>query len=220
MKKIIVLFLTVQFMFAISHKLFAQDNANMQEFGITAGAFTNFPANQDYLKKYMNVFYVGPYVRTGKHEFSVGIVYPLTTHGISFSDQKITPCVGATAGYKFYVWNVYSRENLFIHYSLQYLRFKGSYDVKYNNSDQQDRWTEKDMYINNVVGLGYNLFFDMEARFGFYYTLDYVIQQKGYQLRAPGFNDNSWSTSYIWNNISTNFGFLFKLGSLKKAVKP
>jgi len=107
MKKFIAILLTVQFMFTISHKLFSQSNSDMQEFGITAGALTNFPANQNYLKEYINMFYVAPYLRTGKHEFSAGIVYPLKTHGLFFNDDNINPRLGAIAGYKFYIFNVF-----------------------------------------------------------------------------------------------------------------
>ncbi len=219
MKRFIAILLTAQFMFIISHKLFSQSNTIMQEFGITTGAFTNFPANQNYLKENISVFYIAPYLRTGKHEFSAGIVYPLKTHGLYFNDNNINPRLGAMAGYKFYIFNVYGRENLFVHYSFQYLRFIGGSDVYYIWNNQSYHWTETDTYINNVIGLGYNLFFDINERFGFYYTLDYVISQAGYKLGTPGFNDNFWATQYIWNNLSTNFGFSFKLNSLKKKDK-
>ena len=72
------------------------------------------------------------------------------------------------------------------------------------------------MYINNVIGLGYNLYFDTEGRFGLYYTLDYLISQTGYKLAGPGSNTNSWTTQYVWNNLSTHIGLIFKLTSLKK----
>jgi len=182
MKRLIAILLTAQFMLIVSHKLYSQANSDMQEFGIAAGSFSNFPANQNYLKEYITVLYVAPYIRTGKHEFSAGIVYPLKTHNLFFSDYNINPRPGATAGYKFYIFNVYGRENLFVHYSFQYLRFTGNYDITSNN--QSYHWTETDTYINNVIGLGYNLFFDTDGRFGFYYTLDYVISQTGYKL-AP-----------------------------------
>ena len=107
-------------------------------------------------------------------------------------------------------------ENLFVHCNFQYLRFAGYWDKYYIGNNQTYRLTETDTYINNLIGLGYNLFFDTNERFGFYYTLDYVISQTGYKLGSPGFNDNSWTTQYIWNNLSTNFGFIFKLTSLKK----
>ena len=217
MQKLITILLTAQFMLITSHKLYSQSNSDMQEFGITAGAFSNFPANQNYLKEYMNVLYIVPYVRTGKHEFSAGIVYPLKTHNLFFNDYTINPRPGATAGYKFYIFNVYGRENLFVHYSFQYLRFTGNYDITSNN--QAYHWSETDNYINNVIGLGYNLFFDADGRFGFYYTLDYVISQTGYKLGTSGTNDKTWTTKYIWNNLSTNFGFIFKLTSLKKKTK-
>jgi len=211
--------LIIQLSVIISNKLFSQSNADMQEFGITTGAFTNFPANQNYLKEDINVFYITPYLRTGKHEFSAGIIYPLRTHGLYFNDNNINPRLGAIAGYKFYIFNVYGRENMFVHYSFQYLRFMGYYDKYYSLGNQPVRWTETDTYINNVIGLGYNLFFDTNERFGFYYILDYVISQTGYKLCAPGFNNNSWTTQYIWNNVSTHFGFIFKLTSLKKKDK-
>ena len=76
------------------------------------------------------------------------------------------------------------------------------------------------MYVNNVIGLGYNLFFDANERFAFYYTLDYVISQAGFKINSTGYNGSYWATQYTWNNISTGFGLIFKLGSLnKKAAK-
>jgi hypothetical protein len=219
MKRSIAILLAAQFMLLISAKLFAQSSSGMQEFGITTGAFTNFPANQYYLKEDISVFYIAPYIRTGKHEFSVGIDYPLTTHGLFFNNSNINPCAGFVAGYKFYIFDVFGRENLFVHYSFQYLRFRGSYDTYYSFSNQPYHFTETDTYINNVIGLGYNLFLDMNERFGFYYTLDYVISQPGYKLGTPGFNDNTWATRYVFNNVSTSVGFSFKLTPLKKKEK-
>ncbi len=217
MKRLITIVLTVQFMLVLSHKLYSQSESDMQEFGFTTGAFTNFPANQNYLKDNMSVLYFAPYIRTGKHEFSAGIIYPLKIYGLFFNEDNIDPRIGATVGYKLYLFNVYGRENLFVHYSFQYLRFKST--DKYFIVSNTYPWTETDMYINNVIGLGYNLFFDVNERFGFYYTLDYVISQAGYKLGPPGFIDKSWSTQFIWNNLSTNFGFSFKLTSLKKKDK-
>jgi hypothetical protein len=211
--------LTVQFMLLISHKLPGQTNANLQEFGITAGGFTNFPANQNYLKEDVGAFYISPYIRTGQHEFSAGIAYPLTAHALFYNDNNINPCVGAIAGYKFYVFDINGRENLFIHYAFQVLRFKGNYDIYPVWSYGVFHMTERDTYINNVIGLGYNLFFDIWRRFGLYYTLDYVISQTGYKLNTPDFNKNSWSTQYIWNNLSTHFGLIFKITSLNKIQK-
>ena len=219
MKRLISIFLIIQIVSSLSDKLFSQSNADMQEFGITTGALTNFPANKDYLTKNMSIFYAAPYIRTGKHEFSAGFLYPLKVDGLYFNDNKINPRLGAMAGYKFYVFNVYGRENLFVHYTFQYLKFKGDYDVYHSGNNQPDHFTETDMYINNVIGLGYNIFLDMNGRFGFYYTLDYVISQTGYRLGTTGYSNNAWTTQYIWNNLSTNVGFIFKLTSLKKKEK-
>jgi hypothetical protein len=219
MKRSVAILLTLQFIFLFSQHLFSQSSSDMQEFGIDAGALTNFPATQDYQKKNMSMLYVAPYVRTGKHEFSAGLIYPLTTHGLFFNDNNITPRLGAMAGYKFYIFNVFGRENLFVHYMFQYLRFRGNYDTYYSWSTEPFHWTETDMYINNVIGFGYNLFFDTRERFGFYYTLDYVISQTGYRLGAPANTGNTWATQYVWNKLSTNVGFSFKLTSLKKKVK-
>ncbi len=216
MKTMILVFLSAQFMLLVSINLFSQTNSNASEFGIAAGAFTNFPANQNYLKENMNVFYLAPYLRTGKHEFSAGLLYPLTTHGLYFTDSNINPRIGFVAGYKFYVFDVYGRENLFVHYSFQYLRFSGNFEGSYSLNNQIYHWTETDMYLNNVIGLGYNLFFDSNERFGFYYILDYVISQAGYKLVNPEFNGNAWATRYVWNNLSTNVGFIFKLTTIKK----
>ncbi|HTX88231.1 MAG TPA: hypothetical protein VMC08_04520 [Bacteroidales bacterium] len=197
----------------------AQSASDMQEFGIMAGSYSNFPANKDYLNKSMTVFYVAPYVRVGKHEFSLGMQYPLQTDALFYSSEHITPQPGFLAGYRFYIFNVFGRENLFVHYAFQYLRFRGEYDNLNMGINEPANWTEKDMYINNVIGLGYNVFFDMNGRFGFFYTLDYVISQRGYNITAPGYEDDSWTTRYIWNNLSTNLGFSFKICSLKKKGK-
>jgi hypothetical protein len=127
------------------------------EIGITTGHFSNFPANQDYMKKYVNVFFAGPYIRTGRHEFTIGMDFPLSIHALSFSDKNINPCAGAVAGYKFYIFNPAGRENLFIHYSFQYLRFKGNFDT-YPEGSSPLQWTETDTYINNIIGVGYTCF--------------------------------------------------------------
>ncbi len=219
LKWFMAILLITQFILVASEKIFSQSGSDVQAFGINAGAFTNFPANQDYLKDNMAVFYIAPYIQTGKHEFSAGFVFPLQTHGLFFSDDNIHPRLGAEAGYKFYIFDVYGRENLFVHYSFQYLRFMGSYDKYYQGTVQPYHFTETNVYINNVIGLGYNLFFDNNERFGFYYTLDYVISQAGYKIGTPKSNQNTWTTQFVWNNISTNIGFSFKLGSLKKKDK-
>lgn len=219
MKRFYAILLTLPFILILSHKLCSQSYPDIQELGVTAGAFTNFPANQNYLKENIGVFYVAPYVRTGKHEFSVGLVCPLKTHALYFSDNQVNPRIGAVAGYKFYLFDMYGRENMFIHYSFQYLRFKGVYDNYFSGSNQSVQMTEINTYINNIFGLGYNLFFDTNERFGFFYTLDYVISQTGYKIGTPNSSQESWATQYVWNNICTNVGFSFKLTSLKKKEK-
>jgi hypothetical protein len=219
MKSHILISLTVSLLILSSVSLFSQSNSDMQEFGITTGTFSNFPATQDYLKKSLTVFYAAPYIRTGKHEFSLGLVYPLANPGLAFSDNKLDPRPGAIAGYKFYIFNVWGRENLFVHYAFQYLRFKGDVTVAQGSPEQTSSWIETDMYINNVVGLGYNIFFDTQGRFGFYYTLDYVVSQTSYKLGAQGYTSDAWATNFVWNNLSTNLGFIFRITSLKKKMK-
>jgi hypothetical protein len=214
MKNLITIFLTAQFIF-ISGRLFPQSDAIRSELGVSVGEFTNFPCDRNYQKEDMTVFYVSPYVRTGRHEFSAGIVYELKYDALNFSDHKLTPCSGAVAGYKFYIFNPDGIENLFIHYSFQYLRFKDNLDITFSDGSLQ-RWTETDTYINNVIGLGYNVYFDPKERFGFFYTLDYVISQTGDKLAGPGYSEDSWTTRYVWNHLSTHLGFTFKLTSLQK----
>jgi hypothetical protein len=200
-------------------QLYSQNNEISQEIGITTGGFTNFPANQDYLKKYMSLVYIAPYYRIGRHEFSAGFTAPVSTDALFFNDRMVNPRLGAIAGYKFYVFNPYGRENLFIHYSFEYIRLKGTMDTYYNTIHQTYHWTETDTYINNVIGLGYNLFFDMNARFGLYYILDYMITQTSYKIGNQGFTSDSWTSKYVWNNLSTHIGFIFKLTSVDKKVK-
>ncbi|MEI6886433.1 MAG: hypothetical protein WCO02_18230 [Bacteroidota bacterium] len=219
MKKLIETFLITLFFVTFSQTLYSQADQVKQDFGISVGGFTNFPANQNYLTDYMSVMYVAPYIQVGRHEFSVGMTYPVSTQALFFQENDVNPYPGAIASYKFYVFNPYGRENMFIHYSFQYLRFKRGFEVPASSALPADYWTETDMYINNVIGLGYNIYFDMEERFGLYYTLDYVISQTSYNLHSSTVSNHNWNTQYVWNNISTHIGFIFKLTPLKKKVK-
>jgi hypothetical protein len=219
MKKCIFFISAIPLFFIASDKLFSQTGSGLPEFGLTAGAFSNFPANQNYLKDNISVFYLAPYIRVGRHEFSAGLDFPLGTPALNFSDSYIDPRPGAIARYKFYIFDVTGRENLFIHYTFQYLRFKGNFPNLDMGINEPDHWTETDTYINNVIGLGYNLFLDSKERFGFFYTLDYVISQTGYKLNTPGSTNNTWTAQYIWNNLSTHLGFSFRLTSIKKKAK-
>jgi len=216
MKRVISQFLIVFSVFAITFNLQGQSQKIESEFGVTLGGFTNFPANKNYLKEDISAFYLAPYLRAGKHEFSGGIVLPLQTKSLYLTDSKIQPRLGFVAGYKYYIFNIYGRENLFIHYSFQYLRFKESYETHYIWSYEPSQSTETNMYINNVIGVGYNLFFDNDERFGFFYNLDYVISQSGYKLGVPGPNHYDWKTHFSWNHLSTSVGFSFKIAPLKK----
>jgi hypothetical protein len=203
----------------ISDKIYAQPDEIHKEFGIMAGAFGNFPASKDYLDKNIKSFYIAPYIRAGRHEFLAGLLYPLKTDALFYPDSSINSRPGFTAGYKFYIFNPEGRENLFIHYSFQYLRFKGTYGKDYGGGIGVLSVTEKDMYINNVIGLGYHIFFDMNGRFGLYYILDYVISQTGYKTDQSAFSNDMWRSDFIWNNLSSNVGFIFKLMPIKSKVK-
>ena len=219
MKNFITILLTSVLITVFQTEVFSQTEPIPQEFGIAAGGLTNFPANKNYLTDYIGMFYAAPYIRTGQHEFFAGLLYPLTTKGLYFSSDNISPRPGFIAGYKIFVFNIYGRENMFIHYSFEYIRFKGDYDQTFSINNQTYHWTETDMYINNVIGLGYNLFFDMDRRFGLYYTLDYLVSQTGGRLVTQGYNNKVWFTQYVWNNLSNNFGFFFKLTPLNKKTK-
>jgi hypothetical protein len=218
MKTIIAVIIAMGFFYTVPGKLFSQSEPIKQDFGISAGGFSNFPANQHYMTDLKSVIYVAPYIQVGRHEFSVGFAYPVAIKGLYFSDDNINPNPGFIAGYKFYVFNPYFRENMFIHYSFEYLRYKSDYN-KVLTGDVSSSYTETDMYINNVIGLGYNVYFDTEGRFGLYYILDYLISQTSYKLNGNVPNSGTWMTNYIWNNLSTHFGLTFKLTSLKKKVK-
>ncbi len=217
MKSLIGILLSLLTVLMVTGNSYSQPEA--REFGISVGGYSNFPANQNYLKQNMGVIYVAPYVRAGRHEFSLGLQYPVAHKGLYYTENSINPMPGFIAGYKYYVFNAYGRENLFIHYAFEYLRFKGKYDVFYSQDNTTYNWTEKDMYINNVIGLGYNVFFDMNGRFGLYYTLDYLISQAGYKLNSPVYSSNTWNTDFVWNRLSTHIGLLFKITSFNKKEK-
>ena len=50
-KRFMVILLNVLFVFTTSSTVFSQSADVNQEFGVAAGAFTNFPANKNYLKE-------------------------------------------------------------------------------------------------------------------------------------------------------------------------
>jgi hypothetical protein len=210
-----------------TQSLRSQESETPKELGINVGGFSHFPANKNFMTDYKSMVYVAPYVRAGNHEFMAGLLYPLSTYGIYYTDKMLKPMPGFIAGYKFYVFNVYGRENMFIHYNFEYLRYKLTQDDLHVWNGTPNTITETDMYINNVIGLGYNVFFDMNARFGLFYTLDYVISQGGFRLATdepvpsyilPMVNSGTFVTKYFWNNLSNQIGFLFRLTPIKKKV--
>jgi hypothetical protein len=219
MKRMIILWVTTMVVSATTPLLHSQSLPVPSELGISVGGYSNFPANQHYLDEYMPALYIAPYLRTGKHEFSLGLNVPLAAHGLHFTDNTLSPRPGFIAGYRFYVFNIYGQENMFIHYSLQYLRFKGEVDTYPPDIPGPVKVTETDMYINNTIGLGYNLFFDSDERFSLCYILDYAVSQAGYKTPGAGANPDMWKTEYFWNRISTHIALSFRLTSLNKKQK-
>lgn len=215
MKKRKTIFLLFGFIIMIPLSLYSQYDRIRNEFGINAGGFTNFQASRDYSKNQINVLYIAPYILTHSHEFSLAFAYPLSTDALAYPENKIDPLPGFIAGYKFYLFDMTGNENVFLHYSFQYLHFSGNLD---NNTIQPPEvLKEKDMYINNLIGLGYTLYFDAHQRFGMYYIIDYIISQYGYQKGSPEITGQTWTTDYSWNRLSTHIGFSFKLTDLKKS---
>jgi hypothetical protein len=204
MKKYIAVSLFAAFMLLIPYNLFSQSTTLNREFGLTLGGFTNFPANKHYLDDNIKVISLAPYVIIGKHEFYAGIVYPLKANGLNWG-TKLDSRPGFVAGYKYYIFNKAGRENMYVNYSFQFLRFKGTPDVF------PDMSYEINDYINNVISLGYVVYFDRQQRFGMYYSLGYVISQGSYNNNYDSPSGNLWNAQYIWDHINTNVGFSFKL---------
>ncbi len=215
MKKSIKVLLLAMLMPFLSNHLYAQDGGLKREFGLSVGGFTNFPCNESFWDDHTSAITLAPSVRVGKHEFYGGMLYPLNQGGLATGDQLISK-PGAIAGYKFYLFNINGRENLYLNYSFQYLRFKGSYTSSGTFNDL--KVYENDTYINNVFSLGYVVFFDANQRFGFYYTLGYMISQASNKLGWESNHLDFWYSKYIWNNLSTNIGFGFKLKSFDKKM--
>jgi hypothetical protein len=214
MKKYTVSFLGAIFLL-ISYTSFSQSTALNREFGLAVGGFTNFPANKHYLDDNIKIISLTPYIIIGKHEFYAGILYPLNANGL-YSGEKLNSRPGATAGYTFYIFNKAGRENMYVNYSFQYLRYKGPFDVYPDPGFSPYKFTEKNTYINNVFSLGYVVYFDTQQRFGMYYSLGYVISQGGYQEYLNHNFRDQWTTQYIWDHINTNVGFSFKLKNFDK----
>jgi hypothetical protein len=215
MKKYFPVSLLAALLLMISINLFSQSTALNREFGLTVGGFTNFPANKHYLDDNIKVVSLAPYIIVGKHEFYAGILYPLNAKGLYsgwFAEQKLIARPGATAGYKFYIFNKAGRENMYVNYSFQYLRFTGTFVGGINNF----QWFETDYDINNVFSLGYVVYFDTQQRFGMYYSLGYVISQGSYKTTMEVPSYFPWKTKFIWNNVNTNVGLSFKLKSFDK----
>jgi hypothetical protein len=194
--------------------IFSQSAGLTREVGLTVGAFTNFPMNQNYLKDNIKGLpSLTPYVRVGRHEFFAGLILPSYT---SIYDLHLNPCLSATAGYRYYVFNPAGRENLYINYSFQYLWFKKNYDAYAYPSAVPYHVHLTEAYINNILSLGYVVFLDRNQRFGFYYSLGYIISQIGDKSVWEGQSSSVWYTHYIWNRLSTQVGFSFKLKSFDK----
>jgi hypothetical protein len=205
-----IFFLTVILIIAFAGQAFPQKDTT-GELGITFGGFTNFPANKDYLNKNHSAFYLAPAYRIGKHEFTLGISIPLNTDALFQTDSTIKSRPGFIAGYRFYFADIYGQEKFFIHYNFQYLRYSRDYEVLVMPKSTEAGWTEKDMYINNIIGLGYYLYLGSKNQCGFYYVLDYVISQRSYHVKGPFLEGHTWISEFVWNNLSTGLGFYIKL---------
>ncbi|HNY02541.1 MAG TPA: hypothetical protein PKG48_08140 [Bacteroidales bacterium] len=197
--------------------LFSQSApGDMNEIGILAGGFTNFPANRHYLEEDINFVYAAPYLRTGHHEFSAGLLYPLPAKGLYLANDRLSSRPGFVGSYKFTVFDVYARENLFLHYAFEYVTFSGKAAVVQPGTGLTETKTEKDRYFNHAIGLGYSLFFDRDGRFGLYYLLDYVISQTRYSVDAPSLPEGLKSSRTFWDHVGTQIGLSFKIVPLKK----
>ena len=213
MKKYITASVLAVSLLLISIGSFSQSIGLNREVGITLGGFTNFPSNQHFLDNNVKVISLAPYVTVGKHQFYAGILYPLNANGL-YSGAKLNSRPGATAGYTYYIFNKAGRENMYVNYSFQYLRFTGTFV----GGPSHYQYFETDYDINNVFSLGYVVYFDTQQRFGMYYSLGYVISQGSYQSTMEAPTHFPWKTQFIWNNINTNLGFSFKLKQFDKKV--
>jgi len=214
MKKHVLLFALAAIMLLGSINLYSQTNGLKREVGLVVGGFSNFALNKNYLKDNIKGLpYVAPYVRVGKHEFYGGLLWPFYE---TLSDHYLNSRLSAIAGYKYYVFNPSGRENLFVNYSFQYLGFKGGYDNYPPAGIPSIHSTRTQFYINNIFSLGYVLFLDPNNRFGFYYTLGYIIARESNKDESPFLIPSSFSSRYLWNRLSTNIGFSFKLKGFDK----
>jgi hypothetical protein len=189
---------------------------------LNAGAFTDFPCNQYYLKDNIKSISLAPYVRVGKHEFYAGMVCSIKkTNPTSTIKYDFRP--GAFAGYTFYVFNPAGRENMYLNYSFQYLNFKEN--INFEGSHLYPPNTSytiknKTSFINNVFSLGYVVYFDTQQRFGLYYTLGYVVSLNSIYNQSEAISLDERYSRFVWNNLCTNVGLSFKLKSFdKKAPK-
>jgi hypothetical protein len=196
MKKTTVSVIFLIISLTVSPCLFSQKDPLRKQFGISVGAFINPTFD---LEKTGGA-YVAFYRRIEKHEFSLGLIYPSHTQG-RLSNDDIKPTFGALAAYKCYLLDPVRRENLFVYYSLHVLRYCGSY-YYYTGSGGIHHAGETDTYINNIAGVGFNVFMDKEQRFSFYYSIGYVISYWMTEEDQSGF---------VLNALNSNAGFSFKL---------
>jgi hypothetical protein len=180
-----------------SSGLFSQSDTVRKQLGINTGIFFNYSFTENIT---IGGAYLDLYKRIGKHEYYGGLIYQSKPKG-ELTEGELKPRFGIIAGYKFYFYKFPHRENIFLHYTFQYLSFIGRYP-KYSHGSYIGDYTQNDDFINNIIGLGFTVFFNKKQRFGFYYSFGYIISKH----IAGGFN---------WSFINSNFGFNFKLTNLK-----
>jgi hypothetical protein len=199
MKKYTIL-LTVFITLIFSDKLLSQSETGNLKLGIRSGASTcinGYNPSDDNIM----AFYFTSYLRIKKHEFNLGMVYPVTTYG--GMDGVLNSNIDPVVGYKYYFLKFPKWVNPFIHYEFQYLRYSGVVD---DGSKEHNQYTETDNLFYNIIGFGFNGFFYKNQNFGFSWSLGFIIPVKkfyaGYQ-----------------NYLNSNLSFYFTLVSFKHALR-
>jgi hypothetical protein len=194
MNKTVVLYLMLLLIAIFTPKYLISQSNNTIDVKLNVGFSLNYDFSEGGAMQYAT--YIAPDLRFKKHEFYVG---PLLGSAIWDS-----PLIGAIGGYRYYFIKEPSRMNMFLHYDLEYLRYR-----YIDNWAPQHHKNKYDNY-SHVIGYGFSIYMDKKNRYCFFSSCGYSIRMEDYSDYFREIKD------FIYSQIYLSAGFSFKLVSFNK----
>lgn len=185
--------------------------------GLSPGAFFNIGGNSPYTDETIFAGNLTTSLKIEKHEFYAGFIFPAmipATQGYAYVSKST---IGASVGYKYYVFNPRHNSNLFFQYEFQYIYFSGR--VEAGSQTGYYYYETKIEHLRNIFGIGFSQYFDKKQNVGIAIACGYIIPYDFYKRSGSPVSYSSstkWGDPYMNNYFNFSFNVNIKLASLKK----